>query len=94
MLTLNEIQNGILEIARNQLGRDAVKRVQVESDVDLDGKESLRITIVLRSSGTKLAGGKLSKIKIETIDFLQGRQDDRFPYTHYATESDLRALAE
>lgn len=92
MLTLSQLQNGILEIARKHLG-DAVKRVKVAEDADLDGKDSLRITIVVRSGDIKLSGTNLGKIKIDVIDFLQAKGDQRFPYTHYATEAELRSLA-
>lgn len=92
MLTLNEIRNGILEIARKQLGRDAVKRVEVEEDVDLDGKDSLRITIVVKNRKT-IQSANLNKLTIDAVDFLQEAGDTRFPYTHYATEAELKALA-
>ncbi|MFZ3033517.1 MAG: hypothetical protein WA138_05850 [Parvibaculum sp.] len=93
MLTSSELEKGILDIAKRNLGPSTVSRVRVKNDADLDGKDSLRITIVLKAKNVKLLGDRLSKIKISIIDFLQANGDFRFPYTHYATEAELKALA-
>ncbi|MES1990536.1 MAG: hypothetical protein V4441_06255 [Pseudomonadota bacterium] len=91
MLTNAEIQNVVMSIAKQQLGESAVSKIKINEDSDLDGKDSLRITIVVKDSKTKLPGDKLSKIKIAVIDFLQSKGDFRFPYTHYSTTAELRA---
>lgn len=92
MLTLTDIQNRMLGIARERLGADAVKRVEVEEDIDLDGKDSLRITIVLKNRKT-VQSANLNKLTIDAVDFLQSMGDSRFPFTHYATEGEMKALA-
>lgn len=94
MLLSQDIRNEMLRIAREHLGRDEVKNVLVEDDVDLFGESSLRITIVLTSKKkVNLPGKALGKISIEALEYLVKNNDERYPYTHYATDKELAALS-
>ena len=91
MLTLPQVKKEALRVAREYFGAGQVKDVLVEEDIDSEGKDSLRVTIVLKSVG-HLTGTKLSRISIDLIDFMVCNNDDRYPYTHYATVKDLQQL--
>ncbi len=94
MLTSKEIRDEMLRIAREHLGLDQVKDTLVEDDVDMFGDASLRITIVLNSKKrTNLSGSALGRISIEALEFLVKNNDERYPYTHYATDKELAALS-
>ena len=92
MLTLKEVEAEALRIAREQFGAEQVKRTVVESDIDSEGKDSLSITIVLKSIGL-LTGMRLGKTSLDLIDYTYRNGDDRYPYTHYATEKEMKELA-
>jgi hypothetical protein len=94
MLTSLQIRDEMLRISREHLGRDEVKNVLVEDDVDLLGDPSLRITIVLNSKKRmNWLGSALGRISIEALEFLLKNNDQRYPYTHYATDKELSALS-
>ena len=81
----------MLRISREHLGRDQVKDVIVEEDEDVFG-DSLRITIVLNArKKANLSGDSLGRISIEALEFLVRNGDERYPYTHYATDRELAA---
>ncbi len=93
MLSLKEIEREALQVAKGHFGAPHVKRVLVKSDVDSEGKDSLSITIVLDGIGL-FTGARLSGLSLDLINFMTSHNDDRYPYTRYATERELKALAE
>ena len=94
MLTSQQIRDEMLRIAREHLGHEEVKNVLVEDDVDLFGEPSLRITIVLNSKKKmSWSGSALGRISIEALEYLINNNDQRYPYTHYATDKELAALS-
>ncbi|HEX3486662.1 MAG TPA: hypothetical protein VHT51_16505 [Micropepsaceae bacterium] len=94
MLTPKQIRDEMLRIAREHLGREEVKDVLVEDDVDHFGEASLRITIVLNSKRKmNWSGSLLGRISIEALEYLLKNGDQRYPYTHYATDKELSSLS-
>lgn len=90
MLTFLQIRTEALKVARKHFRPDQVKDVLVESDVDAEGNDSVRVTIVLASVGL-LTGARLSAISLDLVDYMNKHNDRRYPYTHYATARDMRA---
>lgn len=91
-------QKKIIEIAQKvavaNLSSSAVKSAMSEPAVDSQGREALRITIVIEpGAAEKFKGQAVLKTLVEIQNQLQKAGDERFPIIQYATEEDLRKLA-
>ena len=87
-------QKKIIEIAQKvavaNLSSAAVKSALSESAVDSQGREALRITIVIEpGAAEKFKGEAVLKTLVEIQNQLQRAGDERFPIIQYATEEDL-----
>jgi len=85
MLSSDEVKQKALELAQARLGEE-VSDVIVRDDEDSEGRNSLRVTILLKSGWrTNPPGSKLNDISSKLNAFLSERSDPRFAYTHYMT---------
>ncbi len=68
------------------------ERVFSELTVDSDGRDALRIMIVLKSDGVDAITGYMAlDTLVEISAALLAADDDRFPIIDYATEEELKA---
>lgn len=93
MLSLAAIKKEALRVARKYIGARRVDSVLVEPHQDWEGKDSVRITVVLKSS-IEFTGEIVGGITTDLNDFMWRNKDDRFAYTHYATVEDMEQLSE
>jgi hypothetical protein len=85
------VKNAVLQIAQSKL-KNLVVDVLVEDDIDLDGSNCLRITLILKSSAILLSRGEqLNEISLGIADYLREHEDKRSAYLHYATRAELEA---
>jgi len=87
-------RSSLLAIARKKLGGSTVQDIRIDDDLDLDGANCLRITVILKShSILRSKGDKLSELSLEIKEFLDLKADGRFPYVHYATKAEMEETA-
>jgi hypothetical protein len=85
MLSIDEVKQKALELAQARLGEE-IGDVVVKEDQDFEGRNSLRVTILLKSGWrTNPPGSKLNDISSKLNAFLSEHSDPRFAYTHYMT---------
>lgn len=87
-------QKKIIEIAQKvAVANLSAVRVLSEPAVDSQGKDALRITIVIEPGvAEKVKGDAVLKTLVEIQNQLQKAGDERFPIIQYATEEDLREI--
>jgi hypothetical protein len=93
MLSLAAIEKEALRIARKYIGAKRIDRVLIKADQDFDGKDSVYVWFVLKSS-IDFRQVSLGGITSDLNDFMWRHDDDRFAYTRYATVEDLEQLSE
>jgi hypothetical protein len=77
-------------IAKSKLGRENVVRVFTEPWSDLDGKDALRITIVITPGAVdRIKGDDLVDNLVDIRTRLYEAHDERTPFVTYATEEEL-----
>ena len=92
MLDYPKINEVIEAVAKAKLGRKNVVRTFTEPWSDSDGKDALRITIVISEGAVdRLRGDKLGDNLLEIHNQLYQMQDARTPIVEYATEEELAA---
>jgi hypothetical protein len=90
--SLHEIRAHVLRMARQKF-RDLVIDARVQNDVDLDGAECLRITLILKSARALASrGDQLGELTLAVADVLNRQGDPRFPYLRFATRAELKEL--
>jgi hypothetical protein len=88
-------QSKIIEIARDaataNLTTSAVSRVISEPTTDSEGRDALRITIVIEPNAVgKLSGEAALDTLVEIQDGLREAGEERFPIVEYSTEAELQ----
>lgn len=89
MLTLEQVDAIVREVATRHLAALGVTDVASEPTVDSQGDEALRITITVQS-GKRVgeSGGPLLDTLSEISTLLQQGGDPRFPIIEYAAEDE------
>ena len=92
MLDREKIDQIVREVATANLAAQNVQAVQNELATDSEGRDALRITIVLAPDAiTKLKGDAVLDTLVEIQDRLREAGEERFPIVEYATEYELAA---
>lgn len=90
MLTQNKIIKIARDAAAGNLASSAVSRVISEETTDSEGRDALRITIVIKPHAVgKLTGDAALDTLVEIQDSLLEAGEERFPIVEYATEKEL-----
>jgi len=90
MLDYDEISRVVEKAARPALGRKNVVCVFTEPGSDAEGKDALRITIVVTSDAVEtLEGDALLKNLLNVHEALWQQGEERTPMVGYATEEEL-----
>ncbi len=87
-------KNKILKIARDaataNLSSSAVSQVLSEPTTDSEGRDALRITIVIKPNALgRLTGDAALDTLVEIQSNLRQAGEERFPIVEYSTESEL-----
>ena len=78
------------QVARTSTGTAGPVRVITNGTSDLDGKDALRITVVLTpEDAERLTGDEALDLLVSLHQTLQAEGEDRFPFIEYATEAEL-----
>jgi hypothetical protein len=95
MLDTPQIDKIAKDAASETLGAANLVSVTSRAKVDWMGDEALEIMVVLTPGAPALiSGDAVNKTLSEIHDRLQKAGDERFPFIEYATEDELRELAE
>jgi hypothetical protein len=87
-----EIRTEVLRIAQQKL-KNLVIDALVQDDIDLDGAQCLRITLILKSQNVLVSrGDQLGELTLAIADMLNRQGDRRFPYLRFATRAELKEL--
>lgn len=79
------------QVAKAHLGPEQVIRVAAEPAIDSEGREALRVTIVIRPGAAKQLGGDaVLDTLVGVQERLQEMGEQRFPIIEYATEQELK----
>ncbi len=90
MLNDPEIQKLMKQVASGLIPGQQLLEVRTEPSVDSEGKDALRITLVVSDeAATTLTGDQLASLLVDVHDCLLREGDERFPLIYYATQSDL-----
>lgn len=82
----------VCEVATANLAARNVDRVLSEPTIDSEGREALKITIVLRPEAVpELKGDSVLDTLIKVQDRLRDAGEERFPILEYATQDELEA---
>src|ERR1700682_4582304 len=87
-------KNRIIEIANNvataNLTSSSVSNIVSDSAIDSEGREALRITIVIKpGAATRIRGDAALDILVQIQDQLREAGEERFPIVEYATQEEL-----
>jgi hypothetical protein len=78
-------------VAKAHLGPEQVVRVAAEPAIDSEGREALRVTIVIRPGAAKQLGGDaVLDTLVGVQERLQEMGEQRVPIIEYATEQELK----
>jgi hypothetical protein len=90
MLTADQIDRIVGEVATSTLPRKAVDRVFSEPAIDSAGRDALRITIVIDEDAvSRISGDAAADTLVAVQRRLAEAGEDRFPIVGYATLEDL-----
>jgi hypothetical protein len=91
MLTKSRIETIAREVASATLKRSASGTVISEPTIDSEGRDALRITIVIEPNAIdRLKGDALLDTLVQIQDRLREAGEERFPIVEYATEKELQ----
>jgi hypothetical protein len=95
MLDAKKIDEIAINAARTNLGRGNVVSATSQPTVDLDDYEALEIMVILAPGApASISGEAVINMRSQILHDLQKAGDDRFPFMRYATEDELKELAE
>jgi hypothetical protein len=95
MLNDPQIQAMLKQIAAGVLPSVELLEIRTEPSVDMEGRDALRITLVLTEEAAKLfSGDEASRLLMDLHDGLLLQGDERFPVIYYATPADLNNNSE
>ncbi|TXL71737.1 DUF2188 domain-containing protein [Vineibacter terrae] len=87
--TITQIAQGLV---RAQFGESSLERVITEPAIDSQGKDALRIILVLKPGAVrKLTGKRVIGVLVGMQQKFEAEGDERFPIVEYATEQELMA---
>jgi hypothetical protein len=90
MLTLDQVDRLVGEVAAATLASGVVDRIFSEPTLDSLGREALRITIVIEDDALpKISGDAALETLVGVHRKLQEAGEERFPILEYATHEDL-----
>jgi|SRR5919206_3792292 hypothetical protein len=90
MISQDQIIEAVRKVASAKLGQASFEAVLTEPASDSEGREAVRITIVVRPGWvTKLEGNDLLDTLVEIRRKLQKLGEERFPLVEYATKQEL-----
>lgn len=89
MLEDRQIQALMKEVAAGVMPATQLLDVRTEPALDADGKDALRITVVISDDAARsLTGAQLANLLLDVHDGLLREGDERFPLISYATPTD------
>ncbi len=89
MLEDPQVINLMKQVAAGIFPAKELLDVQSEPSSDQDGKDALRITLVLSDLvASQLTGEQLTNLMREIHDSLLEKGDDRFPHLYFRTPTD------
>lgn len=95
MLEADQISRIVSEVVRANTTPTSVRRVTTEPAVDSEGKDALRITIVVTPEAVaQLEAGPVVDTLVQVQDRLREAGEDRFPIIDYATEAELEEVGD
>lgn len=84
-------QKLLLQTVAAKLGYKNVVRVLYEPAIDSQGRDALRITVVIAPGAVKtLANGPVLDVLVNLHERMREMQDERVPIVEYATEAELK----
>jgi len=90
MLNDPQILKLMKRVAAGVLPASQILEIRTETTVDSEGKDALRITLVLTDDAAKtLSGDQAIELLTDIHDSLLREGDERFPLLYYATPADL-----
>ncbi|HXC14205.1 MAG TPA: hypothetical protein VNV39_15390 [Stellaceae bacterium] len=79
-------------VAKSKLTAGVVEGAQAAAVIDSEGREALRITIVIKSgTAAKLNGDAVLDTLVQIQDRLRAAGEERFGIVEYATKAELEA---
>jgi hypothetical protein len=91
MLNTDKINKIAQDAAAANLTSSAISRVFSEDAIDSQGKDALRITIVINPDSIgKLTGDAVVDTLVGIRDRLRQAAEERFPIVEYSTEEELQ----
>jgi hypothetical protein len=95
MLQTEQISQIVSEVVQANTTPTSVRSVITEPAADSEGKDALRITIVITPEAvTQLAAGPVVDTLVQVQDRLRDAGEERFPIIEYATEEELHEVAD
>lgn len=89
MLEDPQIQQMMKQVAAGIFPAEQLLNVSSEVASDEEGKDALRITLIITDEAAgKLTGKQLTDLLVELHDSLLHQGDDRFPHLYFATPTD------
>lgn len=82
------------EVATASLPGHEIATIVTKPDVDADGLEAIRVTVVLADDDASLSGDEMLNVIVDLRQALQEAEDDRFPYVDFTNESEMAADAD
>lgn len=90
MLAKNRIIEIAKDVATANLTSSSVSNIVSDSAIDSEGREALRITIVIKPGAvTKIRGDAALDTLVQIQDRLREAGEERFPIVEYATQEEL-----
>jgi hypothetical protein len=91
MLDFLTIEKIATRAAKAQVADAGLERIVVAPAVDSDGRDALRITLVLKPEAVRaLSGDAALDLLVSVQQELARRDEERFPIVEYATEAELQ----
>lgn len=94
MQTQSQLDALVARVTTASLPGYRVARISSEPEIDPDGLEGLRVTIVLAGDPAGLSEDAALDILVDLRQALQEAGDDRFPFVDITSESELAADAD
>jgi len=92
MLDYPEVSRIVEASAKAVLGDENIVRALTEPGADSEGKDALRITIVVTlGAADQIKGADVMKMLLDIHNRLDSEKEERTPIIHYATEEELAA---
>lgn len=91
MLDFVTIERIAAKAARAQVSDAGLERILVSPAIDSDGRDALRITLVLKPEAVRaLSGDGALDLLVRVQQELANCEEERFPIVEYATEAELK----